>query len=290
MRIPTYESHQQISGLNAPSMGGAAGAAGEASAFANAAGLQRARGLERLAAGLDKLNDAVTAEAIRERRERLELDLLKDMQDYRQAGDAFYAEYVANSRAPAGDVFTFAGNAASAAAAFHQERQTALYEKYAHNPAALRYLDKHAPALAAQSAAALADHGRAQESAYKDEVYQGELAQAKTQLADWRLPAEKRRAVIDDIRRKTIGFHPGDPESLARLEAVIKEADAARWQNRLADARQNDPEQAIRLARAALALKTLDDEASQVEVGLRPTPRKGAAAPLTRAFGDILLL
>ena len=31
--------------------------------------------------------------------------------------------------------------------------------------------------------------------------------------------------------------------------------------------------------------KDTEDEASPVEVGLRPTPRKGAAAPLTRAFG-----
>ena len=30
--------------------------------------------------------------------------------------------------------------------------------------------------------------------------------------------------------------------------------------------------------------KYIEDEASPVEVGLCPTPRKGAAAPLTRAF------
>ncbi len=36
-------------------------------------------------------------------------------------------------------------------------------------------------------------------------------------------------------------------------------------------------------------MKGAGDEARPVEVGLRPTPRKGAAAPLTRALGIVIL-
>ena len=70
MRIPTYESHQQISSVNAST----GGVGYDVNGFVNAAGMQRARGLDKLADGLNKLNAAVTAYNIDKRQEQLDLD------------------------------------------------------------------------------------------------------------------------------------------------------------------------------------------------------------------------
>ncbi len=246
MRIPTYESHQQISSVNASTGGAGYGIDG----FVDHAGMQRARGLGKLADGIDKLNAAVTAYAIDKRQEQLDLDLLADMQALRADSATFMDDYAAKNKG------ANARGAALAGQAFFDERLTGLREKYAESPQGLKYIEAHGGGLALQGISALSDYSRREGEAYKDSVYEGELEQARLRLLDHNTPDSERAAIYEDLRRKTVGFYGGRGRdataAMAKLEGFQQKVEAEAWQNRLAYMRETNPEEAVRLAKAAV--------------------------------------
>lgn len=123
------------------------------------------QGMRTLAAGLDRLNQAVFREGMRQREELVELDLIRDMQEFQTASQKFADEYRQQYQG------RDAANAEADSTAFHKERLDALRSRWAGNRRALLVIERHGGGIAGAGVNALRDYGMRQTEVYKDSTF-----------------------------------------------------------------------------------------------------------------------
>jgi soluble lytic murein transglycosylase-like protein len=146
------------------------------------------RGLGQLAAGLDKLGNAIFDIDLRKREEALELSLLEDIQQYRFDTEGWQASYMAGRRGK---------NAVGAfgdATQFHQRRLGDLEAKWKGNPLAEAYIAQHGGNVRAGSLKTMRDYGYKQQDDWEDSILAGELANLERVFADPTKSREEKEA------------------------------------------------------------------------------------------------
>ena len=241
MKVPIITSQMPHANGNA----GAAARYQHASAFMSEGQSRMPDALNKLAAGMDKLNAVIHAENIREREDQLSTDLTRDLQEYRRAEAEAFALFQEERKG------ADARGAVENATAFHDEKLAALQEAYKENPVALNYIERQAGALRGTSIDRFRAYATSEEEAYKKSVYEGELALGQDVLLNWQTSPAERQQTYADLKQKTRAFYGSRgrdaTEAMTRLDTFARQAETAMWRTQIADLRERDPQAALAL-------------------------------------------
>lgn len=213
------------------------------------------RSLSRLGDSVGRFGVALNARerAINDQEnERVQVDLIKDIQDLQLNADEWTRSYQNNRQGQD------AINAGSDTEIYFDEQLGMLRDKYSNNEVALRALQAKGGSLKVATVSAMRGYGDKQESAFQDSVFAGDRATFESVASDWRSTPEQINTALqvfgaqweNDLRRKGL-----DPTTArVELEKIYREAEAARALGGLvASVNSGDLENAERILNGAAA-------------------------------------
>lgn len=235
LQVPTYQSNAPIQNAS----GGSSTPYQGAAAFSRGRDNGLAQGLDQFTRGLDKFNQAYSSIVIQDRQNRLEMDVLKDMQNYQEQSAAWQDEYTASHQGKD------AGDAEAQARAFHEQTFGALRDKWANNPHAMQYIQAHGGALAQQGVNAMRDYSFKQGEVYGDKVMAGREKNAMLIMSNPLSTQQEIEAAYKDYRDKMLAWQTrkGMPldAAMAGMEMFYRQSMGQRMQNELASLMATDP-------------------------------------------------
>ena len=218
MKIPTYQSSVGIQNGS----GGSGGQYQPVSAFMRGNGEAMPGALEHFARGLNKLNATVHGINMEERQAQLELDVLKDMQDFQAEASTWHDTYTKQYKG------ADARDAEAQAQAFYQEKLQGLNEKWAGNKYAARYIQMHGGQLANHGVNAMRDYATREGIRYGDEIMGVEESRALQIMTDPNKSQEERDTAWNSYNTKIVAWQRRKgtaPEAIQlRQEQIYNEA------------------------------------------------------------------
>ena len=261
--IVPHQSQQAIQTGNA----GQAAQYRSASAFMTPGQENLGRGIQQLAAGVEKLGGVIFDAEIRKRQEQMELALLEDMQAFQSESQAWADNYQQQNQGKN------AVNAESDAQAFYKEKVDALRQRWKGIDRAQLYIQRNAGNIAVSGVNAMRDYGNKQQEAWKDSVFAGQMATFKDVASDWRSTPEEIQTAYQDFAAKNTAYlmSKGMDATAAQIQTdrVYREAMSARTEQGFVE-RLNDGD--IAGARAYLEVMKHGDAAgfaAQYESGVQ---------------------
>ena len=232
-----HQSQQAIQTANA----GQAAQYRSASAFMTPGQENLGRGMQQLAAGMDKLNGVLFQAELHKRQEQMDLTLLQDMQNFRAESDAWSDNYRQQNQGEN------ALNAEVDAKGFYDDRLNQLRTRWRGNNAALSYIEKQAGSLAINGIDSMRDYGFQQQDKWKDSIFQGEMATFMATASDPKNSPEFIREEYQKVAPQFASYFQKkglDPTAtMVKIESLYREGMASNFFQRLSA----NPEEALRV-------------------------------------------
>ena len=209
MKVPVNTSNQGIQTANA----GAVASTPGINAFYKDNSL--AKGVASLAGAGEKLMGGLYARHQEDEKERLQIDMLKDLQAYQAASSSFLDSYSQNYQGEN------ARGGLEQVEAFNNEQIGFLQKKYGNVPQAALYIQQHAGGLALSNANNMRSYERDQQKVYKTSVFNKQVGDNEAVFADFRSTPEQIEKAKNNLLVVTNSFY-----SERGLEANTAEVDA----------------------------------------------------------------
>lgn len=178
------QPHESQAGIRTAS-GGSAAQYRSARDFMTPGQENLGRGMQQLAAGMEKLGNVMFDAEIQKRQEQMELTLLEDMQGFQSESQAWTDNYQQQNQGKN------AVNAETDASAFYKEKIDSLRQRWAGNERALLHIQRTAGNMAISGVNAMRDYGNRQQEAWKDSVFAGKKVTFDDVASDWRSTPEE---------------------------------------------------------------------------------------------------
>lgn len=195
--IVPYESRVPIQNANNP---GPVARQRNASEFLSLNDKMLAPALRDLSQGLGQLGRAIHAEQVRKNEEKLQLDMINDLQAFRAGSQKYIDDYQRDYQG------RDALNAEQDYLAWNKEQADTLKKKYAGNAWAMQQLAQQGGNIAISGVNSMRDYGNQQLSAYREQTFQGLQAQTSSLItadpANW-------QGAVDQMVSNFEAMYPG---------------------------------------------------------------------------------
>lgn len=188
-----YQSQAGIQTANA----GPAAQYRSASAFVTPGQENLGRGMQQLAAGVDRLGGVLFGAEIQKRQEQMELALLEDMQAFQSESQSWTDDYQQQNQGKN------ALNAEDDAKSFYDERISSYLQKWDGNQTAQLHIQRNAGNIAVAGVNAMRDYGNRQQDVYRLAETQTQYGLAQRAWMDPNSTAEARNQSLTDWENMT---------------------------------------------------------------------------------------